>query len=172
MALPSISRGRSVSETRILSVRFTVVAGAASGCLICPRGFVGSSMLYSISGVGLFRAFHSMQFLLYTLLSFASLFIPGWNSTVYSWVFFTFHVENVCSGLFYFGVSLFRAFDTLHFLSLLCLSFVIYSSIVRLQHLHKICYFFKIQKRYMWWKVSFSLILTRNTSIYIGNMND
>lgn len=86
--------------------------------------------------------------------------------------FFTLHVENVCSALFYFGVSWFRAFDTLHFLSLLCLSFVIYSSIVRLQHLHKICYFFKIQKRYMWWKVSFSLVLTRNTSIYIANMND
>lgn len=86
--------------------------------------------------------------------------------------FFTFHVENACCALFYFGVSLFRAFDTLHFLSLLCLSFVIYSSIVRLRHLHKISYFFKIQKRYMWWKVSFSLILTRNTSIYIANMND
>ena len=51
MALPSISRGRPVSETRILSVRFTVVAGAASGCLICPRPLLSFRvLLYSISG--------------------------------------------------------------------------------------------------------------------------
>lgn len=86
--------------------------------------------------------------------------------------FLKFHVENVCCVLFYPGVSLFRTFDTLHFLSLLCFSSVIYSSIVRLQHLHKICYLLKIQNQYMSWKVPFSLILTRNTSIYIANMND